>query len=114
MIQGTQMQADCFDCLSRAPDGPAMGEWPNQGRGLSEVLARLQEGQTDVRVIGDPVFVRRAYVASRAGFDATNLALGAHGLLPVIDRVFGFAEARQVYQPCVTLMDRGTVALGND
>jgi hypothetical protein len=111
---GMQMQADCFDCLSRAPDGPAIGELPDPGRGLNEVLAKLREGQTDARVVGDPIFVRRAYVASRAGFDATNLALGAQGLLPVIDRVFGFAEVRRVYQPCLTLKDRGTVALGND
>ena len=30
--------------------------------------------------MGDLVSAGRTYVASRAGFDATNLALGAHGL----------------------------------
>jgi hypothetical protein len=107
------MQADCFDCLSRALDGPAMGELPDPGRGLNSSV-RCQAGRADTRVCGCPAFVRRAYVASRAGFDATNLALGAHGLLPVIDRVFGFAEARQVRQHCATLKDLGTVALDND
>jgi hypothetical protein len=108
------MQVDCFGCLGRALDGPATSELPDPGQGLNEVLVHLREAQTDARVAGDPVFVRRAYVASRAGFDATNLALGAHGLLPVIDRVFAFAEVSRVYQPRATIKELGTVALGGD
>jgi hypothetical protein len=64
------MQTDC--CAS--PDG------------------RATRGLLTTQMARDPVGARRTYVASRAGFDATNLALGAHGLLPVIDQMFGAAQ----------------------
>lgn len=38
------------------------------------------------------------YVGSRAMFDAMNRAIAAAGLRPAVDRVFGFAEARQAFR----------------
>jgi NADPH:quinone reductase-like Zn-dependent oxidoreductase len=42
--------------------------------------------------------VHGIYVGSRAMFEAMNLALAAAGLRPVIDRTFGFDEARDAYR----------------
>ena len=41
--------------------------------------------------------VRGIYVGSRAIFEAMNRALAAAGLRPVIDRTFGFDDARTAY-----------------
>jgi hypothetical protein len=61
--------------------------------------------------MGDLVRAGRTYVASRAGFDATNLALGAHGLLPVIERMFGIAEPHYDYRDFAARERVGTVSL---
>jgi hypothetical protein len=108
------MQADCLDCSSRALDGPTIFELPDPGGGLNEVLVSLQEGHADARMVGDPVSVHRAYVASRAGIDATSLALGAHGLLPAIETMFSFpgtchAECRRAIR-----IHHGTVVVAGD
>lgn len=43
------------------------------------------------------VNVQGIYVGSRAMFEDMNRAIAAHGMRPVIDRVFAFAEARAAY-----------------
>jgi hypothetical protein len=83
------VQIDCFDCRALVDPREFRGPW----RSRSEGPDRIHERHATARVAGDVVRVRHAYVASRAGFDATNLALGAQGLSPVIDRMFGFAHA---------------------
>ncbi len=42
--------------------------------------------------------VRRIYVGSLAMFEAMNRAVRAHRLRPIVDRVFGFDEARAAYE----------------
>jgi NADPH:quinone reductase-like Zn-dependent oxidoreductase len=42
--------------------------------------------------------VHGIYVGSRAMFEAMNRAITAAGLRPVIDRTFGFDEARDAYR----------------
>jgi NADPH:quinone reductase-like Zn-dependent oxidoreductase len=41
--------------------------------------------------------IRRVFVGSRADHEAMNRAISANLLRPVIDRVFGFDEAREAY-----------------
>ncbi|GAA2999911.1 NAD(P)-dependent alcohol dehydrogenase [Streptosporangium longisporum] len=43
------------------------------------------------------VTIRRLFVGSRADHEAMNQAIGAHRLRPVIDRVFGFADAHEAF-----------------
>ena len=53
----------------------------------------------DPRVLaGRMVTIRRIAVDSRASFEAMNRAIGQHRLKPVLDRVFGFHEAREAYR----------------
>ena len=41
--------------------------------------------------------LRGIYVGSRQMFQAMNAAVSLHGIRPVIDRVFDFAEAKAAY-----------------
>jgi NADPH:quinone reductase-like Zn-dependent oxidoreductase len=41
--------------------------------------------------------IRRVFVGSRADLEAMNRAVSTHGLRPVVDRIFPFAEAKQAY-----------------
>jgi NADPH:quinone reductase-like Zn-dependent oxidoreductase len=46
-----------------------------------------------VALMGRSARIQAVDVGSRATFEAMNHAIAAHGLRPVVDRVFGFAEA---------------------
>lgn len=53
----------------------------------------------DIRAFTQAVAtLRRIVVGSRADFEAMNRALTVHGLRPVIDRVFPFADAHDAYR----------------
>lgn len=43
--------------------------------------------------VGDRVSLQGIFVGSRSMFEAMNRAIAASGLMPVVDRVFPFAEA---------------------
>ncbi len=44
------------------------------------------------------VTIRKHAVGSRSSFESLNRALEQHGTRPVIDRIFGFAEAKEAYR----------------
>ena len=48
-------------------------------------------------IIGKMAVVRGVYVGSVEMFEAMNRAVARHGVKPVVDRVFAFAEARAAY-----------------
>ena len=43
------------------------------------------------------ILLRGIYVGSRQMFEAMNAAISLHAIRPVVDRVFGFEEAREAY-----------------
>jgi hypothetical protein len=79
------MQTNRLDYVGTRLGGQATGELPK------------------ALVTSDPTRARRAYVASRAGFDETSLALGAHGLLALIDQMFDRARPYQTDQRVIPL-----------
>jgi hypothetical protein len=91
------MQIDCLDYLVMNLDGRA-------APGPRDLLRTFNEGSRN----------RCAYVASRAGFDATNLALGAHGLMQVIDQMFGVAEPHYTFQDRATHKQIGPLTFADD
>lgn len=44
------------------------------------------------------LILRGIYVGSRQMFEAMNRAIALHRINPVIDRVFGFEEAKDAYR----------------
>lgn len=50
-----------------------------------------------IAVLMRSVRMRGIFVGSRAMFARMNRAIGAHGLRPVVDRVFAFTEAAEAY-----------------
>lgn len=62
------------------------------------LVAALGAGALDAAALRGLVTMRRLFVGSRAGFEAMNRAVEHHRLRPVIDRTFGFDEARSAYQ----------------
>ena len=48
-----------------------------------------------VTLMGQSARIQAIDVGSRAMFEAMNHAIAAHGLRPVVDRVFSFPEARE-------------------
>jgi NADPH:quinone reductase-like Zn-dependent oxidoreductase len=65
-------------------------------------------------VFANPVMVRRIYVGSRAHFEAMNRAISAHRLKPVIDRVFGFGQAKEAYEHFEARRHFGKVVIAGD
>src|SRR5262245_61101280 len=51
-----------------------------------------------VALMGKSARIQAIDVGSRTMFEAMNRALEASGVRPVVDRVFGFAEAREAFQ----------------
>lgn len=82
--------------------------------GIVSVVAALGAGHLDARVFANPVMVRRIYVGSRAHFEAANRAIAQHRLQPVIDRAFGFHEARQAYEYFAARRHVGKVVITGD
>ncbi len=67
--------------------------------GVVTLIGVLTRGQIDPLVIfGSGGIVRPIYVGSRQMFEAMNRAIALHHIEPVIDRVFGFEEAREAYR----------------
>jgi len=82
--------------------------------GVVTVVAALGPGGLDARVFANPVTVRRTYVGSRAHFEAMNRAIELHALRPVIDRVFGFRDAKEAYRHFESRNHVGKIVIAND
>ncbi|WP_158816751.1 NAD(P)-dependent alcohol dehydrogenase [Methylocapsa sp. S129] len=82
--------------------------------GVVTLVAALGQGNIDARTFANPVIVRRVYVGSRTHFEAMNQAIAAHKLRPVIDRTFGFDEARRAYQHFEARAHIGKVVIAGD
>jgi NADPH:quinone reductase-like Zn-dependent oxidoreductase len=54
------------------------------------------------------------YVGSRAMFEAMNRAIAASGLRPVIDRQFGFEQAREAYHHMRSAAHFGKIVVALD
>ncbi|MEH1938784.1 MAG: NAD(P)-dependent alcohol dehydrogenase [Nostoc sp.] len=57
--------------------------------------------------------VQGIYVGSREMFEAMNQAMQQHKIKPIIDRVFGFAEAREAYHYLKSAAHFGKVVIRN-
>jgi NADPH:quinone reductase-like Zn-dependent oxidoreductase len=62
------------------------------------LVAALGTGTLDAGALRGLVTLRRVFVGSRSSFEQMNRAIEAHGLRPVVDRVFPFAEATHAYR----------------
>jgi NADPH:quinone reductase-like Zn-dependent oxidoreductase len=82
--------------------------------GIVTFVAALENGSFDPRCLLNPVLLRRIYVGSRASFEAMNRAISLHQLRPVIDRVFGFADAKAAYQYYEARRHVGKVVISGD
>ncbi|GAA1223844.1 NAD(P)-dependent alcohol dehydrogenase [Kitasatospora nipponensis] len=84
--------------------GPATLERSIRSVGFNGQLALIGAFGAKDAVLDPNVFlgrfltVRRPVVGSRATFESLLAALAEHGTRPVIDRVFGFEEAREAYR----------------
>ena len=67
--------------------------------GQVNLIGVLTGGQIDpLTILWRTAIVRGVYVGSRAMFEAMNRAIDLHDIHPVIDREFGFDEARAAYE----------------
>jgi NADPH:quinone reductase-like Zn-dependent oxidoreductase len=67
--------------------------------GRVSLIGVLTGGEIDPRpVLGRSLTLQGIYVGSRAMFADMNRAISGHGLKPVIDRIFPFAEAAAAYR----------------
>lgn len=57
------------------------------------------------------LILRGIYVGSREMFEAMNRAIGLHRISPVIDRVFGFEEAKDAYRHLASQAHVGKVVI---
>lgn len=77
---------------------PAMRSLAPNGQLASVALYEPGDGAFDPAVWNvSPVTMRRVFVGSRAGFEAMNRAVAAHGIRPVIAETFAFADAERAY-----------------
>jgi NADPH:quinone reductase-like Zn-dependent oxidoreductase len=66
--------------------------------GVVSLIGVLTRGQIDpLPILGGGVIVRGLFVGSRSMFEDMNRAIAMHRIEPVIDRVFGFEEAKAAY-----------------
>lgn len=83
--------------------------------GVVSIVAALDTGSVDARsVFANPAVVRRIYVGSRAHLEAASRAITQHGMRPVIDRAFGFQEAKQAYEYFEVRKHIGKVVIAGD
>jgi NADPH:quinone reductase-like Zn-dependent oxidoreductase len=67
--------------------------------GQVHLIGVLTGGEIDpAAVMRRTIVLRGIYVGSRAMFEAMNRAIALHRISPVIDRVFGFDEAREAFR----------------
>ncbi len=57
------------------------------------------------------LILRGIYVGSRQMFEAMNRAIELHKIVPVIDRVFGFEQAKDAYRHLESQKHVGKVAI---
>ena len=62
------------------------------------VVAAINPGVIDARLLASPITMRRVYVGSRDSFETMNRAIGLLNIRPVIDRVFAFDDAVSAYR----------------
>lgn len=62
------------------------------------LVAALGQGSLDAAALRGLVTIRRVFVGNCASFRAMNRAIAQHRLVPVVDRVFAFDQARDAYE----------------
>jgi NADPH:quinone reductase-like Zn-dependent oxidoreductase len=66
--------------------------------GQVHLIGVLTKGEIDpTPILRRNILLRGIYVGSRQMFEAMNAAIALHRTRPVIDRVFGFGDAREAY-----------------
>lgn len=81
---------------------------------LIGVLSGVKEPLSVLPVLMKQVRVQGILVGHRQGFEAMNRAIAAHGLRPVVDRVFPFTEARAAFEHLASGAHLGKVCIGLD
>ena len=81
---------------------------------LIGVLSGTVEDLDIIPILMRGVRVQGVLVGSRAHFEALNRAIEAHGLRPVVDRVFPFDEAREAFEHLAAGRHLGKVCLRID
>lgn len=67
--------------------------------GQIHLIGVLTQGQINpLRLLTRAITLRGVYVGSRDMFEAMNRAIVANGIKPVIDRTFGFEQAKEAYR----------------
>ena len=82
--------------------------------GAVNVVAALDDGALNVRVLRSPITLRRTYVGSRAGFERMTRAIAANRLRPVIDRSFAFADVKEAFAHMEARTHFGKVVIAGD
>ncbi|TCR67897.1 NAD(P)-dependent alcohol dehydrogenase [Rhizobium sp. BK376] len=79
------------------------------------LVAALDPGQIEARTLfANATSLRRIYVGSRAHLEAAVQLVGSAGIRPVIDRVFGFSEARDAYSYAEKRQQFGKIVIVGD
>jgi NADPH:quinone reductase-like Zn-dependent oxidoreductase len=80
--------------------------------GVVSLIGVLTRGQIDpLPILGGGVIVRGIFVGSRSMFEDMNRAIALHGIVPVVDRVFGFEEARDAYRALKSAVHVGKLVI---
>ncbi len=67
--------------------------------GVISMIGILTNGDINpLSILGGGVIIRGVFVGSRETFEEMNRAISLHRIMPVIDRVFAFTEAREAYR----------------
>ncbi len=81
--------------------------------GTVTLIGVLTRGTLDpLAVFAGGATVRPIYVGSRQMFEAMNRAIAVNAIVPVVDRVFAFEEAREAYRHLKGATHVGKVVIG--
>ncbi len=76
------------------------------------LAAALGLANLSTTALSGAITLRRYYVGSRTNFEAMNAAIAHHELIPVIDTVFAFDDARQAYEHYAARRHVGKIVIG--